>query len=266
MRSRIHGFVLLAALGLFGASAATAQDAPSGDLVLQAIERTDVRIELASSLVMGSDNEQASMHLDAAIDLQSRAKTSLASAEIAVAYRLTIEARGHADRAIAIIRDLPDPDRVKAQLERTRELLERARERIEECDNDKARAMLRAAFEMQKRAEEAAMNGHYLAALKLTVNARERAQNALRLCHLEENIEDAAERAIQRTDQILTRALNALENCDHVQAREAFAQATELQARARAEFRSEHFRVALNLTLSARRAAYRAVRLCGLDG
>jgi len=125
--------------------------------------------------------------------------------------------------------------------------------------------MLRAAFEMQARAEEAAASGHYLAALKLTVNARERAQNALRICHLEENLEEAAERAIQRTDQILTRAQNALENCDNAQARDSFAQAMELQARAKSEFRAEHFRVALNLTLSARRAAYRAVRLCGIE-
>ena len=42
---------------------------------------------------------------------------------------------------------------VLAQLERTRELLDRARERIEECNLDRARAMLRVALEMQARAE-----------------------------------------------------------------------------------------------------------------
>jgi len=214
---------------------------------------------------MGSDNELAMQQLQAAIDIQARAKSSLLAADLAIALRLTLEARGHADRAIAIIKNLPDPDRVRAQLERTRELLERARERIEECNNDRARSQLRMAFELQTRAEDAAVNGRYLVALQLTVNARERARNALRLCNLEENLQEAAERALMRTDHILGRAQAVLEGCESDAGHESLRRAVELQERAKAEFSSEHFRASLNLTLAARRAAYRAVRLCGRE-
>jgi tetratricopeptide (TPR) repeat protein len=263
MRLNTRFISALLSIGLLTASGAQAQNPPSGELVQLAIDRTDVRIEQAEALVLGSDNAQAALHLEAAVSLQGRARTSFAAAEMTMALRLTIEARDHADRAIAIIRNLPDPDRVKAQLERTRELLERARERIEECNNERARAMLRAAFEMQVRAEEAAASGRYLVALRLTVNARERAQNALRLCNLEENIQEAADRAIQRTDLVLTRAQDAIEDCDDEKARASLAQALELQSRAKAEFTAERYRAALSLTMAARRAAYRAVRLCG---
>lgn len=253
----------LLAAGTMAVPAARAQDNLTPQNVQMAIERTDVRIEHAEALVMGSDNELAIQQLQAAIDLQARARSSLAAADLAIAMRLTLEARDHADRAIAIIKNLPDPDRVRAQLERTRELLERARERIEECNNDRARSQLRMAFELQNRAEDAAANGRYLVALQLTVNARERARNALRLCNLEENMQEAAERALMRTDHILGRARNVLEDCDSDAGHDALRRAFELQERARSEFASEHFRASLNLTLAARRAAYRAVRLCG---
>jgi hypothetical protein len=267
MKLPIRIFTFIAALGVaLSATAvrpALAQDTPSTDLVQAALDRTDMRIEQAESLVMGSDNEQAGLQLSAAVDLQARAKSAFGSAELALAYHLTIEARGHADQAIAIIKNLPDPDRVKAQLERTRELLERAKERIEECNNDRARALLRAAFDIQLRAEEAARNSHYLVALQLTVNAREKAQTALRLCNLAENLQEAAERAIMRTDNILTRVQEAIEGCNNEQARASLAHGFELQDKAKSEYSSEHFRAALNLTLAARRAAYRAARLCG---
>jgi hypothetical protein len=251
------------ALVAFAAPRAQAQDDLTPELVQTALDRTDLRIEQAEAIVMGADNEMADIQLQAAIDIQARAKTAFASLELAISMRLTLEAREHADRAIAIIKNLPDPDRVRAQLERTRELLERAKERIEECNNDRARSQLRMAFELQTRAEDAAANGRYLVALQLTVNARERARNALRLCNLEENLQEAAERAIMRTDQIIQRVQGALEDCTNEAGLESLRRAVELQGQAKAEFSSEQFRASLNLTLAARRAAYRAVRLCG---
>ena len=54
---------------------------------------------------------------------------------------------------------LPDPDRVLSQVERTRELLERVRDRVEECNRDRAHALMRVAFTMQQRAEAAIEGG-----------------------------------------------------------------------------------------------------------
>src|SRR5439155_15736205 len=115
-----------------------------------------------------------------------------------------------ADRAIAIINGLPDPDRVLSQLERTREMLERARGRIEECNQDRPRALLNAASDMQRRAEDAAHGGHYLAALQLTMGARERVLRALRQCNVANDDQDGAERGLRRTDEVIQRAQERL--------------------------------------------------------
>lgn len=242
-------------------AAALAQDL-NGERVQLALELTDRRIEQAEMLLAGADNERARAEVDLAVSLQAQARTAFGGAQLALAMRLTLEARAHADRAISILRG-PNPDGVLAQLERTRELLERARERIEECDNPRARAMIRTAFEMQVRAESAAREGRYLAALQLTMSARERAIRALRLCRMEENLAESAERALQRTDQAIERARERVEESGNEAARQALSRAIELQSRAWTEFRAERFEASLRLTQSARAFAHRAVRLSG---
>ncbi len=261
-------------LGLAGVclvnAPAVAQDL-TGERVRFALERTDERIELAQSLVAGSNNAQAQLEVDAAVGLQGQAKSVFSQALAATgdvqlrllreALDLTFRARAHADRAIAIIQGLPDPERVLAQVERTRELLERARDRIEECDHDRARALLRVAIEMQDRAENAVHESRYLAALQLTLSARERALRALRLCNMEENLQEAADRALRRTDEVLARARDVVGDADSEQARNLLARAERVQDEAHAQFRAEHFEACLRLTQTARNLAHRAIRL-----
>ncbi len=261
MRLRSRLLPLLAVAGLAVAATAAAQDV-TRDRVLMAIEATDRRIEQAGMLVSGSDNVQARTELNFAVDIQGRAKGAFVAAQLAVAARLTFEARGHADRAISIVRGL-DPDNVLAQLERTREILGRARDRIEECADDRARAMLRVAFEMQDRAENAGRSGRYLAALQLTMSARERGLKALRLCRLQEDLQDGAERALQRTDEVILRARDAVAAQGSDLARQILARASALQDDAYREFRAERFAASLRLTTSARAFAYRAIRISG---
>jgi hypothetical protein len=213
------------------------------------IDRTDRRIERAQDVVAGSDLETARNELSTAIQLQASAK-----------FDLTYRARARADRAIALVNGLPDPDRVLAQLERTQELIERARENIEDCNNDRARAMVQTAADMQKRAEEAARGGRYLGALQLTMSARERVHRALRLCNLEENLQDSAERALHRTDDAISRAREEVDAANAEQAKRLLDRAVDQQARATAEFRAERYEASLRMTLAARGLAYRAVR------
>jgi hypothetical protein len=261
MKLHRHIILSLAALGLFCASSAFAQD-NTAEFVQMHIERTDLRIEQAAMLAATIQNDRADLHVTAAMDLQGRAKDNFANTNYDFALRLTTEARGHAERAIAILRNLPDPERVKAQIERTQELLERAKERIEECNNDRGRAMLRAAFEMQKRAIDSGRNGQYLVALQLTVGARERALKALRLCNLEENLAEGAERQIERTENIVSRASEAVQDCASGEAKASLGNAQRLLEQARDAFRQENYRAALKLTRIARRAAYRALTIC----
>jgi hypothetical protein len=227
------------------------------------IEKTDRRIEQAESLVSATDVEAARFELSKAVEIQTQAKSEFAAAHGRNALDLTLRARQHADRAIAIVRQLPDPDRVLAQLERTRELMERARDRIEECNDDRARAMLRAGFEMQQRAEQQARDGRYLAALQLTTSARERTLRALRVCHLEENLKESAGRALRRTDDVLLRARDVVAAHGNEPARAALGRAAKQEDRAHADFEAGRYGVSLRLTQAARSFAFRAIRLSG---
>lgn len=173
----------------------------------------------------------------------------------------TLRARLRADRAIARNQGLPDPDRVLSQLERTREILDRARQGIEPCSVERARPLLRAALEMQGRAEASAREGRYLAALQLTLNARERAHQALRLCNADENLNESAERALTRTDEMIARAREVIRQNDIAGAHRALDRAVAVEAEAWTQFRAEHFVEGLRLTQFARTLAHRAVRL-----
>jgi len=241
----------------------TPAPAQTRDDVALALDRTDDLIARAREVVSGTDNQQAIDELGFAVRLQAEARANFASGRLRIALDLTMRARLHADRAIALVKGLPDPDRVLVQLERTRELLERARERIEECNSDRARALLRAAVEMQGRAEISAREGRYLAALQLTLSARERAHKALRLCNLEENLNESAERALARTDELIARAREAVQQKDVEAAHRALDRAIEVEAEAWTQFRAEHFEASLRLTQSARTFAHRAIRLAG---
>ena len=254
---------------LLPVASAHAQDL-TGERVRTALERTDERITLAQSLVAGADNARARLEVEAAISLQGQARTAYdqamaASGDLRLhllqqAADLTLRARARADRAISLIQGLPDPERVLSQVERTRELLDRARERIESCDSDRAHALLRASLDMQVRAEAAARESRYLAALQLTLSARERGLRALRLCNMEENLQDAAERAIHRTDEVLARAHDIVGDA-RGRAQEVLRRADRVQAEAQVQFRAAHFEAALRMTQSARTLAYRAIRL-----
>ena len=116
---------------------------------------------------------------------------------------------------------------------------------------------------MQRRAEDAASSERYLAALQLTMSARERALRALRLCNLEENVRDGAERALRRTDDILARAQEAVSAHEDPRARAALGRAVDLQSEARREFAADRLDSSLRLTQSARNFALRALRLAG---
>ena len=255
---------LLLSLLLFGTAVPAMSWAQVGvERVQLELDRTEQRIERARALVTESGNVAARAELDHAVRLQADAVAALAQSHPRVALDLTLRARAAADRAIAIINGLPDPDRVLTQLDRTREMLDRARARIEECNQDRARALLRTADDMQRRAEDAAHGGHYLAALQLTMGARERVLRALRQCNLEDNGREGAERALRRTDEVIQRAQDRLGTQPPANAQQLLSRAVETQARAQENLRDGRIEPSIRQTLAARAFALRAQRAAG---
>ena len=234
--------------------------------VREAIEETDRRISLAEEVVSTADDAPARGELALARDLQGRARTAAGSGRLPLGGLLTARARGHADRAVALVRGLPPDDRLRDQLDRTGELLDRAGPRIRECGDERARELLRVALEMQGRAVNAEGAGRLLGALQLTMGARERGLRALRRCGMEENVQEVAERALGRTDEVLVRVRALLESgagagAASPMARAALARAAALQGDASRRFRDGRCEASLQLTLAARRLAHRTLAL-----
>jgi hypothetical protein len=126
--------------------------------------------------------------------------------------------------------------------------------------------MLRTALDMQSRAELAYSGTRYLAALQLTMSARERVLRALQLCNAGDSFDDTVEHALQRTDDELARAHEMVGSDADERSRQLLANADSVQLRAKAEAQSGHPRVALRLTRMAREQAYRAIRAATVPG
>jgi hypothetical protein len=263
VNTRLTAVVILVCASLM-ASDATAQE-PARERLRSALAQTDRLIKQAAASVTGTSSAQARSELALAREREALARSAFAARRDAIAAGRTLQARNHAQRAIVLARGLPDPDRVKAQLDRTRDLLQRAGERMQACRDDRARSMLRVASAMQDRAEISARAGRVLGALQLTMSARERAIRAQRICRVEEDVSETADRALRRTDQVLTRAQEQAGSATR-SARDALARAIELQEEAYREFHREQYESSLRLTMSARSLAHRALRLGAAAG
>ena len=255
--------LLLMALGLVLGAGAAAAPCPE---VRREIDLTDARLARAGTAVSAANNNaEARRDLALATDFQARSRLEIGAGRCLVALDFTRRARLRALHAVSLVRGLPDPDRIRVQLERSREILDRSREQLRDCDEIRAQSILRAAVQMQERAEAAfaADPPRVLASLQLTVSARERAQRALRLCHLEESIQASAEHALGRTDEVIGRAREKAGESTAAPGREPLARASEIQTRARDEYRAGHFEASLRLTQEARAFAFRSLRLAG---
>jgi len=248
--------------------AGPAEGLPDAQRLRVVLERTDRRIEMARALAAGGKDPA----LAEAIDLQAQARALLdkmaGSAEPAPEsarqiMALSLDARQRADQIVARGQGLPDPERVSTQVDRTREVLADARARIAQCARARAHVLIETADGMQTRAEAAVAESRYLAALQLTLGARERALRALQICSLEENPAEAAERALQRTDVVLSRARSAIRSGGLPRAQKLLERAESGQELAWSELRAGNIRASLERTQQARGDALRSIRLSG---
>lgn len=254
------------ALAIVGAAPALAQrrvvigdQRPAFDRVVDrvafALDQTDRRIEQVDRQIGAGADPHSLAELTQAREIQERARDAFARSQPRVAMRLTLEARDRAQQAAAVSRGLPDSERVSIQLERTRDLLGRSRERLAACDRQDARDGLAAAEMMQARADSALNEGRSLAAQELSMDARERAFRALQACNLGEDLPGTVDFALRRTDRVLARARGSA--AGDPAAQQSLDEAARLQARAQQEFRQQHVDESLKLTHSARAAARR---------
>lgn len=158
-------------------------------------------------------------------------------------------------------------DRIQTELQRTDELLQRAREKLREsidqlnsANAERAKSLLTIAFKMQEEAKKSCLNGDGRTAAQLTMEARDKARGALGAINLTDESEPALERQLRRTDEMLERVGERLPPDAPRPARAQFERALEAQRRAWEMFRQGHPRVALKLTREAARMVEGLVR------
>lgn len=146
---------------------------------------------------------------------------------------------------------------VQAQLERTDELIENARELISEAGSVSGHTVLEQAVRHQKYAWQSFNRGRWGQALKLTERARDELYRALGNIRPGVNNEGEVERQLERTDIVLEEARDRIGSRTAPVARRALDMATTTQRRAWDLYRERNLRPALRLTLEARQMILR---------
>jgi hypothetical protein len=149
--------------------------------VRRELERTDGLIERVRSSVRESGDEEAARLLERGVALQSEAQESYRLGRLAVAYAMTLQARGLVNRAALLAHGPLDDDAVGRALEETDRVLEGAGEMVSPSGADVARKLLEKAREHQLRAHSLARDGELRTALAETRVARSLAKRAIRL-------------------------------------------------------------------------------------
>ena len=156
----------------------TAQDATGGEFVRLSIERTDALIGRVALVVRASESERARRQLDLAIQVQARAKSLAQAGRPRAALSATSQARDRTFRALRLTDGATPgaPDRARAALERTDDLL---RASAEVADAPPARPAFERARQLQDRGWSRLRAGDAAKAIDLTLAARDELGRAL---------------------------------------------------------------------------------------
>jgi hypothetical protein len=234
---------------LLGARDGVAQTATD---VQRALEITQGVIDRATSQLSCGPGEQrlACVYLAQAVTLQASARGSYGSGFYRDALALTLRARDRAYSALRVGADATGGEFVRFSLERTDALLDRIAPVVRESGIDAALRQLDVAYDAQRRAKRAALDGRPRAAMTATYQARERAMRALRLAEGTRGATPERARTILgRTDELLREAA-WLEGAGA--SASSYRRALELEARASARLTAGDARRAIDLSLEAR--------------
>ncbi len=194
------GIILALALG---ASPASAQMGPD---VQRAIDVTQGVIDRAAGALTCPPGEDRlpCVYFGQALSLQASARVSYSSGFLRDALALTMRARDRAYSALRVGQDATGGEFVRFSLERTEALLDRVAPVVRASGVDAAMRLLDVAFDAERRANQAALDGRPRLALSGTYQAREHALSALRLAEgTRGGTLEGARSILERTDDLL---------------------------------------------------------------
>jgi len=149
----------------------------------------------------------------------------------------------------------PQSDRVRTELERTDEIIDRAKETVVSSNALVAAVTLKQATELQRGAKEWFGKRRLLMAYKQTLEAREQAKKALVLCRLTEQGETVVLRKLERAGELLEQAKESIPSGSVERLRALYELARDNLNRAWEFHRSQRYRPALKLANQVIKAA-----------
>ena len=230
------------------------------------LNQTDEILTNASAVVDTSGVDEAVSMLADATSLQSDAWAHFESDEYLPAFQTSRQARILAMRAVALATGHSGPavteEIVSRLLERNDEMIADIGPAVEAADRDELTDLCNSAVDLNDEAHSSFDGGE----LDIAFTEARRAHEILvrirsLLAHHGDIAPDRLSEELDRTDEIIAEASEAVDVSGDDAAEALVEQAVELQTQARARFDDGHYRESAALTARARRLAQRALRM-----
>lgn len=242
------------------ASGAAGVTVPEPDRVARELDRTERGIARSRRSVTHSKNTRAQKLLASALDFQSDAREAYKVNQYARAERLTLAARGYADRASRMVGPpREDPEYVERVLQRTDDAIDRAKDVLNNGARQDAWNRHDRLKESQKEAWQTMKAGDVGQAYKQTVAVREGVLNLLRQLEDVPVPRATAEKAISGARIALEQASKELGPKPNAKATRLMRLANEYLGKARDSFNRKSYRSALLQAKVVERHIERAV-------
>jgi tetratricopeptide (TPR) repeat protein len=241
---------------LFSTNAAGAQTKRD---VERELEKTVTVIERAKEAVSESRNLKAENLLAMAVALQGRARENFYGKRYGMALGLTLNARKKAYEAIGFTKkDEENENLVWKAIERTDQIIDRAKEVAGGQDKGRISSLLEMAGKNQQNAKELFREHRLKAALKLTLEAQERVLN---LAGRGRRSDRLAQKELEITDRLIEKASVVIQESRIEKAEQLLDQARDSQEKAWDMFNQKRFGKAAKGAQKAQDLTHEALRL-----
>jgi tetratricopeptide (TPR) repeat protein len=231
-----------------------------GDRVEEQLRLTDEALVRAGEVVQEGRSPRARELLERAFAVQDLAWGHFRGGRTLVAGTVTREARLLAARAVSLAReDSSLEQRAERELEKAVSALERARDSMEGAPDEHAQRLLEEARAQIERARAQIQEGHFEVAIRLAVSAQWLIARSAG--DGEGHGAESVLRELERTDQLIERVDDLVDESGEEQAARLLEQALQLQRSAREDHSAGRTIVAMAVTRQARDLANRALDL-----
>ena len=226
--------------------------------VRREIRRTAELMGDAGPRIRRSRNRRAMELWKVAQGEQETARRGFSAGQYLLALKFTNAARLHVGKALEIIRGGGDPERVRTEIERTDQLMERVRNRVRTSADSRLEELLARASGWQEQARAAFVQEQPLVALRLAFSARDLLLRTWEI-GLGRPDSDMVAAAVEETDRLIEHWTPVVKEQGEEQVVSVFEQALKLQDQARQALAADDLGPALQQTSAARRMIARLV-------